>query len=359
MSDDVSALRAAVVQFCTAEVNERARGWDEEASLPAGLAARLGELGLLAATVPEDDGGVGTTWVGAAAIAEALAMGSGSLAAIVAAHEALGIVPVLALGSPEQRERLLPRLVTGELATGFAGVVAEREAGQWRISGRASDVVGGATASKLVVVASFDGEPTAFVIDADAGGVVRRRAELLGLRAAGVADVELANVRVEDDARLGAAGAADALLVASADRLRVLFAAIACGLGRAALSSAIAYAKEREQFGQPIAQFQAIQWKLADAATGLDGAALLVHDAAARLDANRPASAAAARALVFAGAKAAAAAHDALQIHGGYGYVSDFPVERHLRDARAAQLLAAPPSVLRTCVAEAIAARYE
>jgi len=315
----------------------------------------------IGATVAEDDGGVGTTWVGAAAIVEALAQGSGSLAAIVAAHEALGLAPVLALASAEQRERLLPRLVTGELATGLlgGGIAAVREAGQWCLSGRASDVVGGATASKLVVVAAIDGEPTAFLVEGDAGGVVRKRPALLGLRAAGVADIELASVRVDDDARLGAVGAAADVAALAEDRVRVLFAAIACGLGRAALSSAIVYAKEREQFGQPIAQFQAIQWKLADAATGLDAAALLVHDAAARLDSGRPAAIAAARALVFAGTQAAKAAHDALQVHGGYGYVRDFPVERHLRDARATQVLVSEPAALRTVVADGIAARFE
>ena len=361
MSDEVEALRSAVAQFCAAEVNERARAWDEDATLPAGLVTRLGELGLLGATVAEDDGGVGTTWVGAAAIVEALAQGSGSLAAIVAAHEALGLAPVLALASVEQRERLLPRLLTGELATSVRGpgIEAVREAGAWRLTGRASDVVGGATASKLVVVAAIDGEPTAFLVEGDAGGVVRRRPALLGLRAAGVADIELASVRVDDDTRLGAVGAAADVAALAEDRLRVLFAAIACGLGRAALSSAIVYAKEREQFGQPIAQFQAIQWKLADAATGLDASALLVHDAAARLDSGRPATIAAARALVFAGAQAAKAAHDALQVHGGYGYVRDFPVERHLRDARATQVLVSEPAALRTAVAEGIAARFE
>jgi alkylation response protein AidB-like acyl-CoA dehydrogenase len=360
-SDEVNALRTAVAQFCAAEVNERARAWDEEATLPVGLVPRLGELGLLGATVSEDDGGVGTTWVGAAAIVEALAQGSGSLAAIVAAHEALGVAPLLALASVEQRERLLPRWVTGELATGLlrADVEASREAGQWCLSGRASDVIGGATASKLVVIATIDGEPTAFLVETDAGGVVRKRPALLGLRAAGVADIELVSVRVDDEMRIGAVGAAAEVAQAAEDRVRVLFAAIACGLGRAALSSAIVYAKEREQFGQPIAQFQAIQWKLADAATGLDAAALLVHEAAARLDRGRPASIAAARALVFAGTQAAKAAHDALQVHGGYGYVRDFPVERHLRDARAAQVLVSAPAVLRTIVADGIAARHE
>jgi alkylation response protein AidB-like acyl-CoA dehydrogenase len=361
LSDEVALLSDAVAQFCAAEVNAHARAWDEAAALPGGLALRMGELGLLGATVPDAQGGAGTSWVGAAAIAETLARGSGSLAAVVAAHEALGVAPVLAAANEDQRLAILGGLVTGRLATGiFAGDLrAEREAGHWRLHGRASDVVGGASATTLVVVAQTDGGPTAFVVAADAGGVVREAPVLLGLRAAGVVDVVLAGAKVEDDDRLGAVGAAAGLGDLASDRLRVLFAAIACGVGRAALAAAIAYAKEREQFGQPIAQFQAIQWKLADAATGLDAAALLVRDAAVRLDEERPASIAAARALVFAAARASSATHDALQIHGGYGYVADFPVERGYRDARALQVLVAEPAQLRSAIAGGIAARHE
>jgi len=364
LPDDVVALAEVVRQFGATEVAPAAGDWDGRAQLPASVLGRVAELGLLGATVAEAQGGAGTSWLGAAVIVETLARSSGSLAAVVAAHEALCVAPVGACGNDEQQAAWLPELLGGALGTGtFApGITAARAAGGWRLAGRATDVIGGATAQRIVVLAQTEGgpsdEPTAFLVPADAPGLRRSPLDVLGLRAAGLADLELDGVVVPDDRRLGVAAGASRARGRAQDRLCTLLAAIAVGLGRGALAAAVTYAKERQQFGQPIASFQAIQWKIADAATGLDAAALLVHAAARRLDDDRPATSAAARALAFAGTQACAATNDALQIHGGYGYVRDFPVERMLRDARSCQVIAGPPAVLRARVADAIAQRF-
>ncbi len=308
----------------------------------------------------------------ATALCEELASADGALAQVIATHNHLGLAHVAAAASESVRESELPALVGGERVVAWAlpeharaggasdlGVTARRDADHWILEGRVSHVLGASLAGRLVVFADSDAGPGAWMLDASADGVGIEPARTLGARAAGTGHVALQSVRVPDAQRLGEPGAAldDArgLLI----RYDIACAAVACGLARGALQVSADYAQEREQFGRPIAKFQAIQWKLADMGTTLDAAWLLAMQAAWRRDAGRPeaeVAQAAARARAFAGPMATRACSEALQIHGGYGYTREYPVERALRDAR--QHEGRGGSAMRLRLADAIAQRF-
>lgn len=312
-----------------------ARAWDEHAQLSDEALDRVAEAGLLGIRVPEIYGGAGLDALALTVVIEALAYHTGSLAAVVAAHEALGVAHLLAAASDLQRTRWLPATVTREglLAWVDTGIAATRRHTRWMLHGEASGVALGASSSRRVVVAHTPEGPTAFVLDADApGSSVARRVTSLGLRAFEVSDLVFDGCLVDDDARVGAVGAAGACVARVRAEHDLARAALALGCGQGALDAAIAYARDRKQFGQPIAHFQAVQWMLADAKVELDAARLLVYRAAVSMREDFEAHTAAA--LLYAGEAAVRACSRALQVHGGYGYTKEFPIERHLRDAK-------------------------
>lgn len=346
-------IQRMVRELAARQIAPDARAWDEAGALPDAAIDRVAELGLLAARVPEAHGGAGLDALALTVVVEELARQLGSLAAVVAAHDALGVAHLVAAADESQRARYLTAAAgrEGLVAWLDEGVTATRAGEAWALEGRATRVALGATAARVVVVAATAEGPTAFVVERGATGMTaERRGGSLGLRACEVSDLAFAGCTVGDDARVGAVGAAAATAAAVRAGHELARAALAVGCGTGALDAACGYAKDRKQFGQTIASFQAVQWMLADAKVELDAARLLVQRAALADDDALPGDAA--MALLHAGEAATRACSRALQVHGGYGYTKEFPVERHLRDAKACALGGAGDLARRALVAE-------
>jgi alkylation response protein AidB-like acyl-CoA dehydrogenase len=338
LDEDVQLLCDNVREFCRQEVVPNAPGWDEDGAWPEGLHAKLGELGLFGLRLSEQHGGSELSMVATVAVLEELAAADASVATVVAVHNVLGL-PALALGDSTDAAEL-DRLAQGSAFVGWAGLDA---------TGRSGFALG-SPGSPMVASASGDAAGVFRLPDA----APRTPVDPLGLRAAPIVEVEVDPATLPATARLGDAAAASALV----DMGRIALAAVLVGQGGAALRAGRDYALERQQFGKPIAKFQAIQWKVADSAVQLDAARLLTLRAAAMLDAGQDVRAAAAQAKLRAGAAGVAAGSHALQIHGGYGYTREFPVERALRNARVLDALLGGSRAHRAAVAQSIVTRY-
>jgi alkylation response protein AidB-like acyl-CoA dehydrogenase len=346
----------AVRQFVQKDVMPLAQEEDAAGGFPAALVERLAELGVFGALVPADYGGLGLDLTTTAMLVEELARGWGMLGALVAGHLATADAIARYAGGAE-RGRLLPAMVRAErlgaVALG-APVAARRAGGGWGLAGRAPQVPAATRASVFAIIVDLEGHRAAFLAESGVTGLeVGPAVDTLGLRGLGAADLSFSHLRLPHDARLGGDDADVATAIES--RLRLGEAAVAVGIGEAAFEAALRYAQQRSTFGKPIAQHQAIQLKLADMATRVTAARLLVYRAAARLGA-RPveAAAAAAMARLEAAESAYHAALESMRTHGGYGYTKEFPVERFYRDAGA--LLAGDGSAgrLRLTVARAV-----
>lgn len=347
---ELAPIREAVAAFVRKDVAPHARAWDEAETLDAAIGRRFADAGLSGIAIDEAHGGVGLSWLATAVAVGAVAESSGSAAVALALHEvALG--HLADAGAHGALARALGEAQPWSWIDGTEGdasVLARRDRG-WRISGRLALVPVGAA---LVVCARTDADTVAFVVPREHPSLRIERRASFGLRGLELADVDI-DGELDDDACIAASGAIER----ARSRKVALVAAAACGIGRGATLAAAAYAKTREQFGQAIAGFQAIQWKLADAATVLDAAWLSVLAAARAIDAGRPAGVAAARAALASFAPATRACSDALQIHGGYGYTTEFPIERMLRDVRGCELVAGTADRHRDTIARAIEAR--
>jgi alkylation response protein AidB-like acyl-CoA dehydrogenase len=351
------ALVAESVEAFANRVAGKAPAWDAEGVLPQAVVDEVAALGLFALQLPEGQGGAGLSLAASVAVIEALAGASPALALVVAVHNLSAIAWVVAAGSDRQREEWLPALARAEiLGTGACLPSAAWHGGAqaqgWSLVGEVPYVIGARLADRVVV---HDPAGGAAVVDMMTPGVSMEAAETMGLGAAGLGHVSLGTVGVPASRALPGADPAVARQVA--DALAVGVAAVALGIGRASLSCAVAYAKERQQFGRPIASFQAIQWKLADMATALEAARLATYAAAVGLDRGGPGPPPA-QAKLRAGEAAVRLASEALQIHGGYGYTQEFPVERQLRDAITCRLVAGVPEDDRARAAAAIRQRF-
>jgi alkylation response protein AidB-like acyl-CoA dehydrogenase len=348
-SADQLLVRDTVRAFVRERIVPNAQGWSEDGAFPLQLLPELAALGLTGLAVPPRHGGAGLDLLSVALVMEELAAGDGSVALTLAAHNSLCIGHILIAGSVEQQERWLPPLARGEHLGAWAltepgsgsdaaaaQARARRADGDYVIDGQKQFITNGSICGFAVVVAATTERAlSAFGIAAGTPGMrAGRRERKMGLDASDTAQLVLEGCRVPAADRIGAEGRAFEDVKRVLDRGRVGIAALAIGLGRAALEAAAAYAKERRQFGRPIAEFQLISFKLARARTQLEAARLLVHRAAALADAGRPFTAAAAMAKLYASEAATRAANDALQVLGGYGYIRDYPVERILRDVR-------------------------
>jgi alkylation response protein AidB-like acyl-CoA dehydrogenase len=324
LDEDTILLRDSVRDLGKQKA-EAAAAWESEQVLPADWITELSEMGLLAMRVPEDDGGAGLSTLSALAVLEELAAFSASTALAVAVHNMLG-------------------LGLGAKADGLIGVARGLSATDDVVSGVDAAAVGAMGAEGFVAL--VDGDTRAlWVPRSDA--TVATRSRTLGLRAADLGSVSFEQAK-------GTALGGD--VATALDDYRLALGFIAAGIGRAALAEGTGYALERQQFGRPIAKFQAIQWKLADLSTGLDAAELMLGIAAARTGEGR--SAAAARATLAAAQAVTTGTSDMLQIHGGYGYTEEYAIERQYRDARAVALYAGIRQETRSTIAESIVARY-
>ena len=358
LSEHHVLLRSSLRQFFRERVAPRAREWDEAERFPSELVPELAELGLLGIKIPEAYGGAGLDMSAYAIAVEEAARVDGSLALTIASHNGLGTGHILAFGTEAQKQKYLTRACTGEWLAAWAltdpssgsdaagmRTKAVRDGNDWVINGSKMFITQGSVGGFCVVLArtNFETSPqrgiTAFIVETKTPGyLASKKLRKLGCRSSDTVEITLENVRVPDSERLGEVdqGFLDTMRILDAGRVSI--AAMALGLGRGALEMALTYAKQREAFGKPIAEFQAIQWMLADAQTELDAAELLVRRAAWLADNGRRFTAEASMAKLFASEVATRVCNNSLQIHGGYGYTREFDVERHLRDAKLCEI---------------------
>jgi alkylation response protein AidB-like acyl-CoA dehydrogenase len=318
----------------------------------------LAELGFLAIKIPEQYGGAGLDMSAYAIAVEEAARVDGSLALTIASHNGLGTGHILAYGTEAQKQKYLTRACTGEWLAAWAltepgsgsdsaalRTTAAREGDGWVINGSKMFITQGSVGGFCVVLARTNQTApaqrgiTAFIVDTTTPGYgASKKLKKLGCRSSDTVEVTLDHVRVPDTARLGELdhGFLDTMRILDGGRISI--AAMALGLGRGALEMALGYAKQRAAFGKPIAEFQAIQWMLADAQTELDAAELLVRRAAWLADQGKRFTSEASMAKLFASEVATRVCNNSLQIHGGYGYTREFDVERHLRDAKLCEI---------------------
>jgi len=348
----------------------RAAGRDVTCEFPVRELRELGGLGLLGIAVPEELGGSGASAVAYSLAMQELARGDASVAVATSVTNMVAEL-IAKRGSAALAEAWVPRLVSGELVCGAFALsepdagsdpaamrsVATRVAGGWEISGTKQWITSGDRAGCIVVWAQTDPDAghkgiTAFVLSGQARGItVARLEDKLGLHGSSTAQLAFDRVQVGDDGVLGEVGGGFALAMMALDGGRIGIASQAIGIARGALDAALRYAGERRTFGQPIIQHQAVGAMLADAATWLDAATLMTLRAAQRKDAGAPLTQQAAMAKLFATEHAWKVCDIALQVHGGYGYVRDFPVERALRDVRVTRIYEGTSEIQRLVIA--------
>lgn len=343
---------------------------DRESKFPKEALAELGKLGFMGVLVPPEYGGAGADHVGYALALEEIAAGDGSVSTILAVHNSVGCVPVLKFGSEEQKQRFLMPMAAGEMLTCFcltepgAGsdaaaikTSAKRHGNRWVLNGTKQFITSGQNARVAIVFAVTDPAAgrkgiSAFIVPTDTAGYrVARLEHKLGQRASDTAQLVFEDMELTPDLMLGEEGEGYRIALSNLEGGRIGIAAQALGMARAAYEAALAYAQEREAFGQKIIGHQAVAFRLADMATQLAAARGLILDAAQLRDDGEPCLQQAAMAKLFASEIAERVCSDAIQIHGGYGYLADFPVERIYRDVRVCQIYEGTSDIQRLVIA--------
>ncbi len=354
------------------EIEPHAGEWDREHGFPRELLKKLGGLGLLGVCVPEEYGGAGADFLSYILVIEELSRADAGVGVTVAVHTSAATLPILVFGDDSQRSRFVPPLARGEAIGAFAltesgsgsdagslRTRAEATDGGWRITGTKQWITNGGFGGTILLFARTEPQTpgargvSAFLVD---GGDVQvtREEEKLGLNSSSTVDLALDGVTVEADRLLHEQGKGFHVAMATLDAGRIGIAAQALGIAQAAYDVAREYAKERRQFGKRIADFQAIQWKLADMSTEIDAARLLVYRAAWRKQEGLPHTEEGAKAKLFASEMARRQTAEAIQILGGYGYTKEFPVERYYRDAKITEIYEGTSEIQRLVIARSI-----
>jgi hypothetical protein len=372
-TEEQRLIHQTVREFAREELRPHAPEWDRQGRFPTELVPRLAALGLLGMTIPTDYGGSGLDMKAIATAIEALAWGDGGVALAVGSHNSLCSGHIAAFGNDEQRGRYLPRLATGEalgawcLTEPGAGsdvaaiqTRAERRGDRWVLNGTKVFITQGSVGGIYVVMAvsgpgTGRGGISAFVVERVTPGLeIGRKEDKLGVRSSDTAEVRFADCEVPDANRLGPVGDGYRQAMRVLERGRIGIAAMAVGIGRAAPDASLAYARERLAYCRPIANLQSIQFMLADMATELDAAWLLTERAADRADRGEPFRQEASMAKLYASEAAARAATKAVQIHGGYGFIKDYPVERFYRDVKLCEIGEGTSEVQRAIISRAV-----
>ena len=346
-------LRRTVREFSEAEIRPHVMAWDEAQRFPADLLPKLADLGLTGIQFPEQYGGAGMSAVDYCICIEELARVDPSISLSIAAHNGLCSAHIAMFGTEAQKQRWLVPLAQGRMLGAWglteAGAgsdaaamktTARREQADWVVNGSKQFITHGSTGGVMVVMAVTDRGKghrgiSAFIVDAGTPGMSPGKKEnKLGMRASDTSEVIFRDCRVPAGQMLGDEGQGFINTLQVLDAGRIGIAALAVGLAQGAYEVARAYALERRQFGQPIASFQAIQWKLADHATRIEAARLLTYRAAFMKDQGQRMTRESAMAKLYASETAVRAAEDAVQIHGGYGFVKDYPAEKFFRDVK-------------------------
>jgi hypothetical protein len=350
-------VRDAARQFATSELAPHAAQWDREGWIADAAVAQMGELGLLGMIVPEQWGGSYVDYIAYALAVEEIAAGCAATATLMSVHNSVGCGPILQYGSDAQKQRYLPAMAAGQQIGCFcltepqAGSEAHNlrtqavlEGGQWVLNGSKQFVTNGKRAHVAIVFAVTDPQAgkkglSAFIVPTSTPGFSVQRVESkLGIRASDTCAITLDDCRIPEEQLLGQRGKGLAIALSNLEGGRIGIAAQALGIARAALSAALDYARSRVQFGRPIVEHQSIANLLADMHTRLNAARMLIHHAARMRSEGLPCLSEASQAKLYASELAERVCSSAIQIHGGYGYLQDFPVERHYRDARITQI---------------------
>ncbi|MFZ0888684.1 MAG: acyl-CoA dehydrogenase family protein [Candidatus Binataceae bacterium] len=373
LTEEHRRIRETLAAFAEREIRPFSAKWDKEETFPRHVIEKLGELGFLGVAFPERWGGGGADTLSQVIVVEGLSRYDASIGLTCAAHMALGSGHIAAFASDEHRDRLLPAMIRANklgawcLTEPGAGsdaaalkTRAVRVGDRYSISGTKMFITNGTVGDVYVVMAltgaagSRDGI-SAFIVERGTPGLsTGRRIEKLGLRASDTAEVIFDDCNVPAGNLIGELGQGYRQALKVLEGGRVGIAGFAAGIARGALEEATAYAKQRVQFGKRIADFQAIQWMLADMATRIDASWVLTCRAAALKDQGRPFAREAAMAKLYASETAMWSTIKAVQIHGGYGYISDFPVERYMRDAKLTEIGEGTSEVLRMIIAKSL-----
>ncbi len=373
LSDEQRMIRDTAREFSRAELAPHAGHWDEEGWIPESIFGKMGELGLLGMLVPEEYGGTRCDYLAYALAIEEIAAGCAATATIMSVQNGLGCGSILSFGTEAQKKAWLPRLASGEMIACFcltepqAGseahnlrTRAELRDGRWVLDGTKQFITGGHRAKLAIVFAVTDPDLgkkglSAFIVPTDTAGFKPQKLESkLGIRASDTCAIVLEGCAIDGANLLGPRGKGLAVALSNLEGGRIGIAAQALGIARAAFEAALAYAKERVQFGRRIAEHPSIGNMLADMQTRLSAARLLVHHAARLRSAGAPCLSEASQAKLYASEAAEWICSKAIQIHGGYGYLADYPVERHYRDARITQIYEGTSEIQRLVIARAL-----
>ncbi|HEV2215271.1 MAG TPA: acyl-CoA dehydrogenase [Terracidiphilus sp.] len=353
LTEEQELLRREIQQFTAREVAPHVMEWDEKSEFPLATVKKLGEMGLLGVIIPAEYGGAGLGYVDYALAIEELSAVDGSMGLTMAAHNSLGTNHIFLAGNEAQRRKYLPKLTSGEWLAAWgltepgsgsdasnARTLAERKGDRYVLNGNKTFITNGHYADVAVVIAVTDRTKgthglSAFVVEKGTKGFRPGKKEnKLGLRASDTSELIFEDCEIPAENLLGKEGEGfvDAMRVLDGGRISI--AALSLGIGRGALDAALKYVKERRQFGKAIAEFQGIQWKLADMATQLDAARLLTQRAAVLKDAGRKVTRESAMAKLFASEVAVHLCNEAVQLFGGYGFIKDYPAEKFYRDVK-------------------------
>jgi butyryl-CoA dehydrogenase len=371
LSEDQELFRRTVREFADNEIAPVAAEHDEAEKYPEENVRKMGELGLMGITVPDEYGGAGLGAMEYAIAMEEVSRACAAHSVILTVNVSLVCEPIYKYGTDDQRRRFLPKLTRAEMIGSYClsepssgsdarhmDTRAERDGDAYILNGTKNWITNGGVAGLYLVYAATDtrgGEITAFLIEADRPGLrPGAREKKLGIRASTTTQVFLEDCRVPAENRLGEDGEGFKIAMKTLDGGRIGVAAQALGIAQAAYEASVAYARERQAFGHPIADFQGIQWTLADMATRIDCARLLVYRAARLKDADGPFSKEASMAKLYASETAMWVTTKAVQVHGGYGYSREYAVQRYFRDAKITEIYEGTSEIQRLVIARHI-----
>ncbi|MFY0673462.1 MAG: acyl-CoA dehydrogenase family protein [Bacteroidia bacterium] len=352
-SEQIEMIRSAAKDFAEQYIKPHVMEWDESQHFPVDLFKKMGEMGFTGVLVPEQYGGAGLDYQAYITVIDEIAQVCGSIGLSVAAHNSLCTGHIMTFGNEDQKQKYLPKLASGEFIgawglteanTGSDAMrmkcVAEKDGDYWVINGTKNWITHGISGNVAVVLVRtgelLDSRGiSAFIVDRDTPGFSGGKKEnKLGMRASETAELIFDNCRVHKSQMLGNEGEGFIQAMKILDGGRISIAALSLGIAKGAYKAAHKYSNEREQFGKPISSFQAIAFKIADMATKIESSELLTRQAGYMKNAGMPMTTESAMAKYFASETAVEVSTDAVQVHGGYGYTKDFPVEKHYRDSK-------------------------
>lgn len=370
LSAEQKEMKKLVRTFAREVIVPRAREIDETDEFPRDIIRQMGELGILGLPIPEEWGGVGADFMSYINAIEEISYASAAIGVILAVHTSVGSFPILYFGTDEQKQKYLPRLASGEWLGAFAltepnagsdasGIQtrAERDGDFYKINGSKIFITNGAEADVFTVFAVTDKNKgnrgvTAFLVDKDTPGFsVGKREKKMGLHGSSTCELLFEDAMVPAANRLGQEGEGFSIAMRLLDGGRIGIAAQAQGISKAAFYSARNYVRSRKQFGQELVKFQGVQFMLADMATKIEAAHWLIYHAAFKKGKNQVCSKEASMAKVFASDAAMSITTDAVQLHGGYGYIHEYDVERYMRDAKITQIYEGSNQIQRIVIA--------